>query len=308
MLKQKFNDQVKLLLLVLPEVAKEACFALKGGTAINLFVRDFPRLSVDIDLTYIGDEPRDEALRLTEEALYRIQTNIEKRFSNIKIHPSSRDGLNRDIKLFVTQNQTQIKIEANPVIRGTLFPVEVRPLSPKVVNEFETEFEIQIAAISDLYGGKIAAALDRQHPRDLFDIKLLSENEGISEETKDGFIVYLLSHKRPPYEILYPTKKDMRDLFKNEFEGMSSMDFNYDDFEKARDWLIKKVDRLITKRDRDFLVSFFDGTPDWKLFKYPDAQNLPAVKWKLQNINKMSNAKKNQQLKELKTALEIKQI
>ncbi len=304
MLKQKFNEQVRLLLLVLPEVAKESCFALKGGTAINLFVRDFPRLSVDIDLTYIGDEPRDEALRLTEEALYRIQTSIEKRFSDIKIHPSSRDGLNRDIKLFVTQNQIQIKIEANPVIRGTLFPVEIRSLSPKAVEEFETEFEIQIAAISDLYGGKIAAALDRQHPRDLFDIKLLSENEGITEDTKNGFIMYLLSHKRPPHEILYPTKKDMRELLKNEFEGMSSIDFSYDDFEKTREWLINKVDSLITDTDRNFLISFFDGNPNWQLFKYPDAQHLPAVKWKLQNINKMDQDKKNQKLKELQNALE----
>jgi hypothetical protein len=307
MLKQKFNDQVRLLLLVLPEVAKETCFALKGGTAINLFVRDFPRLSVDIDLIYIGDEQRDEALRLTEEALYRIQIGIEKKFPDIKTHPSSRDGLNRDIKLFVTQNQTQIKIEANPVIRGTLFPVEMRPLSPKAADLFETEFEIQIASISDLYGGKIAAALDRQHPRDLFDIKLLSENEGISEDTKDGFIMYLLSHKRPPHEILYPTQKDMHELLKNEFEGMSSIDFNYEDFETTRDWLIKEVDSLITKRDRDFLVSFFDGSPDWQLFKFPEAQNLPAVKWKLQNLNKMDKAKKSQQSKDLRDSFERKQ-
>lgn len=306
MLKQKFNDQVRLLLLVLPEVAKEPCFALKGGTAINLFVRDFPRLSVDIDLTYIGDEPRDEALKLTEEALYRIQKNIEKRFSDIKIYLSSRDGLNRDIKLFVTQNQTQIKIEANPVIRGTLFPVETRPLSPKAVDEFETDFDVQVVAISDLYGGKMAAALDRQHPRDLFDIKLLSENEGISEDTKDGFIMYLLSHKRPPHEILYPTKKDMREPLKNEFEGMSFIDFTYEDFEKTRDWLIKEVDRLMATKDRKFLISFFEGRPDWQLFKFPEAQNLPAVKWKLLNINKMDENKKMQKLKELQDALEKK--
>ena len=56
MKKSKFYTQVVLLLDVLPYIAKESCFALKGGTAINLFVRDFPRLSVDADLTYLGDE------------------------------------------------------------------------------------------------------------------------------------------------------------------------------------------------------------------------------------------------------------
>lgn len=48
----KYNHQVRLLLAVLPEIAKEHCFALHGGTAINLFIRNMPRLSVDIDLTY----------------------------------------------------------------------------------------------------------------------------------------------------------------------------------------------------------------------------------------------------------------
>jgi hypothetical protein len=51
------------LIRVLPSIAEEACFALKGGTAINLFVRDMPRLSVDIDLTYLPVQPRGKPWR-----------------------------------------------------------------------------------------------------------------------------------------------------------------------------------------------------------------------------------------------------
>ncbi len=47
-----FTEQVRLLVALLPRVAKQECFALKGGTAINMFLRDMPRLSVDIDLAY----------------------------------------------------------------------------------------------------------------------------------------------------------------------------------------------------------------------------------------------------------------
>ncbi|MBY0315664.1 MAG: nucleotidyl transferase AbiEii/AbiGii toxin family protein [Bdellovibrionales bacterium] len=298
-MKTQFDEQVKLLIDTLPEVAKEECFALKGGTAINLFLRDFPRMSVDIDITFIQNNPRNEALQVMEDALYRIKTNIEKG-TGARVTPSSRDGLNHDIKLFVNKGDIQIKIEANPVIRGTLFPVEKRTLSPKVEKEYEASIEMQVVSVPDLYGGKIAAALDRQHPRDLFDIKILSENEGITEAIKDSFIVYLLSHKRPPTEIIFPVKKDVSKLFNSEFIGMTKVKFDYSDFEKTRDWLNKQIQRMLTNNDKEFLLKFFDGNPDWELFKYPEAKVLPAVQWKLQNLLKMDKSKRVRYATELK--------
>jgi hypothetical protein len=71
-----YKKQVSLLLNVLPEVAKEKDFALHGGTAINLFVRDMPRLSVDIDLTYLPVDERTTSLTTIAEALRRIQMNL----------------------------------------------------------------------------------------------------------------------------------------------------------------------------------------------------------------------------------------
>lgn len=100
MKKSKFYPQVLLLLDVLPYIAKESCFALKGGTAINLFVRDFPRLSVDADLTYLGDESRDIALKNTEEALLRIKNDLEKHIG-AKVSVSVREAPLREKPLWL---------------------------------------------------------------------------------------------------------------------------------------------------------------------------------------------------------------
>ncbi|MFN7903755.1 MAG: nucleotidyl transferase AbiEii/AbiGii toxin family protein [Pseudobdellovibrionaceae bacterium] len=301
MKKSKFYPQVTLLLDVLPYIAKEECFALKGGTAINLFVRNFPRLSVDADLTYLGSESRTEALFKTQEALLRIKDDIENHIG-AKVTSSSRFTQTTDIKLFVHRGGVQIKIEANPVLRGVLFPVKVLPLQSSVSEEFEREFEIQVSSLPDLYGGKIAAALDRQHPRDLFDVKLLLENEGISRDIVTGFLVYLMCHRRPPHELLKPTLKDQSKLFNSDFEGMTNTVFKYKDFLETRDILINKINTNLNSEDKIFLISFFEGNPTWSLFRHPSAQNLPAIKWKLENLNKNGlETKRNAQLELLRS-------
>lgn len=73
-----YRKQVELLIQVLPEVAKEPKFALHGGTAINLFVRNMPRLSVDIDLTYIPIQNRQDSLNGIKKTLEEIKSRIKK--------------------------------------------------------------------------------------------------------------------------------------------------------------------------------------------------------------------------------------
>ncbi len=298
----KFYPQVQLLLDVLPYVAREKCFALKGGTAINLFVRDFPRLSVDIDLTYLGNETRDEALKMTEEALRRIQDSCQSTLK-VNVHASSKASQTTDSKLFIGRNGIQIKVEANPVMRGTLHPVQTRSLMPKAIEQFEVEIDISVSSLPDLYGGKIAAALDRQHPRDLFDIRLLFENEGLTTEIKNGFLVYLLCHKRPPHEIIKPTLLDQSKVYASEFVGMSETPFSYQDFESTRQQLTEDLAKSFTPNDKNFLISFFRGQPSWELFPHPHAQSLPAIQWKLQNLGKMSTEKRETYVKELNRKL-----
>jgi predicted nucleotidyltransferase component of viral defense system len=300
MAKNNYKNQVKLLLEILPFVAKETCFAIKGGTAINLFVRDFPRLSVDIDLTYLGDESRDQALKLVEASLHRIKKDIESKIKNVKINPSKKQDQENEMKLFITRGTYQIKIEANPVIRGTLLPAKIRPVVKKVIDEFELEAEGLIVSLGDLYGGKLVAALDRQHPRDLFDVNLLFENEGLTKEIKAGFITYLISQGRPFHEVLKPTLLDQSSIFDSEFEGMSELPFTYKDFETTRNILINEINSSLTQSDRNLLVSITQGMPDWSLFTHGHISDLPAIKWKLMNIEKMKSSKRDEMVKLLK--------
>lgn len=165
-------QQVRLLARLMISVNKEKYFALKGGTAINFFIRDLPRLSIDIDLTYLPLESREVSLENIEAGLLRIQTDIEQHNRDIRVY-RKRAKNQRLQKLIVGQTE-RIKIEPNEVLRGSIYPSDLRALTPKAQELLEVSIgEIQMLSFEDLYAGKICAALDRQHPRDLFDIYLL---------------------------------------------------------------------------------------------------------------------------------------
>jgi predicted nucleotidyltransferase component of viral defense system len=232
----------QLMLKTLPHVAAESCFALKGGTAINLFVRNMPRLSVDIDLAYLPvNESRDTALGNMSDALVRIAAGIKKTIAGARVQEIHGRGPERVIRLIVSLGATRIKIEPNEVIRGSVYPAEERQLTPRAEELFELSVTAQTLSLADLYGGKLCAALDRQHPRDLFDVRLLLENEGITDEIRKAFVVYLASHDRPIHELLDPAAKDIRRIYENEFAGMTVDSVSYRDLIAARDALIKTL-------------------------------------------------------------------
>lgn len=223
------------MLQVMPFVAKEKYFALKGGTAINFFIRDMPRLSVDIDLVYLPVEPREKSLSNMSKALKRISTAIQKAHKAMQVQEAKASGGKRITKLFVKSDGVQITIEPNEVIRGSFFKVEERSVSAAVETAFEMSASIQLLADAEIYGGKICAALDRQHPRDMFDMKLLLEAEGITPEIRKAFVVYLAGHDRPMHELLDPRKQDMRETYNREFEGMTTEAVSYESLEAARE-------------------------------------------------------------------------
>lgn len=292
-----YKSQVDLLLQVLPYIAKEKIFALKGGTAINLFIRDMPRLSVDIDLTYLPLDTRDEALKNIQEGLNRIKTDIERNLANVKVHTVPLNG-ETDVKLNVQGKNAQIKIEVNTITRGNVFPTEFMQVVESVQDEFGKFAAINVVSLAELYGGKICAAIDRQHPRDVFDVKLLMENEGVSDEIWDGVKIGLISHYKPIIELLFPILKDQKSAFDKQFAGMTSVEFTYDDYEKTRATLIDTIQQRLTDDEKRFLLSFEMGEPDWKLFPHPVLKDLPAIKWKLFNIQKLKkdNLKKHEQM------------
>jgi len=278
-MRDQYKRQVDLLLQVLPEVAKEDCFALHGGTAINLFVREMPRLSVDIDLTYIPIEDRQTSLENISTALIRIKWNVEKVIPKASIVHQSADS-----KLQISSQGAQIKIEVNSINRGVLDTPEKRILCDRAQEEFDAFCEVPVVPFSQLYGGKICAALDRQHPRDLFDVKLLLENEGLTEEIKPGLILATLSSKRPIHELLNPNLLDQRLALANQFVGMTAEPFSYEQYEATRQDLIKAVQLTLDDKDQQFLLGFSNGEPDWSIY---DFDRFPSVQWKLQNLRKL---------------------
>lgn len=293
------KKQVRLLLDVLPEVAKENCFAMHGGTAINLFVRDMPRLSVDIDLTYVEIAERRETLEGINASLLRIKERIEGLRASIRVQHKAHV-----CKLLLDEHGTTIKIEVNMVGRGLLGEATKAPLCDKAQEEFDVFCAMPIVPLAQLYGSKLCAAIDRQHPRDLFDVKLLLDNEGFTNEIKRGFLFGLVSSNRPTYEMLYPHLQDQRSAFERQFEGMSAEAFSYDDYEATRLQLIDIIKTNFDDNDKAFLLSLNRLEPDWSIYDY---QDFPSVKWKILNLEKFKKEKPDsyqQQLSELESILE----
>lgn len=295
-----YRKQVALLVRILPLVAEESCFALKGGTAINLFVRDMPRLSVDIDLTYVPVAPRAESLAAIDAAMKRIIVRIHKAMPDAKITEAKLEGA--ITRLTVRQGGVQTKIEVTPVLRGCVYEPKTLAVSDSVESAFGFA-EMPVVSFADLYAGKIVAALDRQHPRDLFDVRDLLANEGIDDSLRKAFIVYLLSHDRPMSEVLAPTRKDISAEFFRGFEGMTEEPVALDELIAVREALIAEIVGKMPDAHRQFLVSFERGEPDWALLDVPGAAELPAVKWRQLNLDKLPATKRAELVEGLERAL-----
>lgn len=296
MINQSYINQADLLLQVIPHIAAEKTLALKGGTAINIFLRNMPRLSVDIDLTYLSFDNKETALTNISDSLGRIRERIINSIPGTTVNNLTFEG--NDVKLFVQSEKAQIKVEVNTITRGHLHPARLLQVNEKVQDRFKKFAAIQIVSNAELYGGKICAALDRQHPRDLFDVYLLFQESGFNEDVKNGFIEALVSHMRTMHEVLQPHLLDQRSAFEKQFQGMSDIAFTYEDFEATREKLVKAVNSSLSETDRSFLLSFKRGNPDWNLFPIPRLNEMPAVQWKLMNLQKLmkSNPEKHKEL------------
>jgi predicted nucleotidyltransferase component of viral defense system len=301
MVSDAYRAQVQLLVRTIPFVAEETCFALKGGTAINLFIRDMPRLSVDIDLTYLPVEDRQTSLAAIESALQRIASRLTQTGTATGVVPT-RTGEGALTGLLVTNRRVQIKIEVTPVIRGCVYPVETRQVAPRVEDAFGFA-ELQMVSFADLYAGKIVAALDRQHPRDLFDVRDLLRNEGVDDALRAAFAVYMISHTRPMAEVLAARPKDIAAEFTRGFEGMTDEPVTLADLEAARGDLVRVIVGGMPDAHKRLLISVEQGEPDWSLLPIESIPELPAVRWRLQNIRSLDAARIDANVAELKRVL-----
>lgn len=305
MIDSVYFKQAELLLRIIPIIDREAVFALKGGTAINFFVRDLPRISVDIDLVYLSVDEREISLGEISAALVRISQDIERRIPGAKVISRKIKGTDFLSGLLVQRQEAIVKIEPNPVIRGSVYPPERKALSPTAVNRFEISVECQVLSEDELYAGKICAALDRQHPRDLFDIRMLLRYGTFSPAMRKAFIVYLISHDRPMIEVLNPGFAVIRPVFEFEFQGMTLEAVTCEDLEKTREELISMIAGGLTTEEKQFIVSIKEGKPRWELLGIEGVENLPAVKWKLLNIGRMNPSKHEKAVRKLRDYLGV---
>jgi predicted nucleotidyltransferase component of viral defense system len=299
-----YREQVSLLLRVLPIIAREEAFALKGGTAINLFVRELPRLSVDIDLTYLPLCDRIAALTGIHEGLQRVEAGISRQLAGATVHVSRKPDAPR---LFVDAPGARITIEPNTTLRGSVFPPREARTVAAVEAEFEQSVTARVLSSADLYGGKIVAALDRQHPRDLFDVRMLLEGEGITEEIRTAFVVYLASHSRPIAELLNPKLKPLEKAFESQLAGMIRNPVTCKDLEETRNQLIGRLQRELTQKERQFLLSLKRADPQWDLIPVPHLSEMPAIRWKLRNLQQLARRSRQHEasIKRLRDVLEL---
>lgn len=274
-----------LVVQVLPFLASEESFALKGGTAINLIWRDMPRLSVDIDLAYLQLSDRKAALADIDAGLKRLVHLLGSVSPVYEVKIASRQE-GAATSLLVSNHEAEIKLEVNTVLRGSVRPAVKRVLVPSAAKKFGFA-EVMALSFEDTYAGKLVAALDRQHPRDLFDVAQLFAHEGLSEALLDSFVVYLASHGRPMSEILMPREKDVSDTYHKEFAGMPFAPVSLETLYEARTQLSAALRRGLGKQRLAFLRSVKALEPDWSLISVPHLPKLPGVRWKLHNLERL---------------------
>ena len=285
---QVYLDSARLLTRVAPLVLVDDTFALKGGTAINLFVRDMPRLSVDLDLVFPDHTlPREEALRRINEAIRQSVARLKKQGFQTRVPASTDAG---ETKLLVRQGAIEVKVEVNFVMRGTVRPVRMASLTQNARDTLQADLEIPVVSLEDVYGGKLVAAMDRQHPRDLFDVLQLFAHEGITAGIRRAFVVYLASHNRPVHEVLFPSLRDVRREFEHNFAGMTVEPLELDTLLAARERMMRELQQGLTADERQFLLSLVAAEPEWSLLGVPHLEQLPGLRWKLQNLERLRKA------------------
>ena len=287
---RQYVDAVRLLLAVAPVVFESPRFALKGGTALNLFVQELPRLSVDIDVVFTDHVmARDSALAAIGEDLQAAKLRLEG-MGNSAILRKTQQG--DEAKLLVADQTSQIKVEVNFVFRGTLLPVMRLPLVSAARDLFTTAMELPVLAIPELYGSKLVAALDRQHPRDWFDVSAMVDRFGMEAQMVDCFVAYLVGHNRPVHEVLFSNDLPLAEIFSTDFVGMTTTEVPLRRLIDTRQYIRQELPKAITDAHRHFLLSFVRAEPDWSLMPFKHLQNLPAIRWKLLNLEKLRASNK----------------
>jgi predicted nucleotidyltransferase component of viral defense system len=248
-------------------------------------MRDMPRLSVDLDLVFPDYTlPREQALRRINDTIRQSVARLQKQGFQTHAPAAVESG---ETKLLVRRSGIEVKIEVNFVMRGTVHPVRMASLTPTSRETLQVDLEIPIVSLEDLYGGKLVAAMDRQHPRDLFDVLQLFAHEGITAGIHRAFVVYLASHNRPVHEVLFPSARDIRQEFERSFTGMTAEPVGLESLLATRERMTRELQQGLSADERRFLLSLVAAEPEWSLLRVPHLDQLPGLRWKLQNLERL---------------------
>ncbi len=281
-----YRQQVELLLKIIPTLSGIEDFAIHGGTAINLYILDLPRYSIDIDVTYTPIKPREESFVEIHKNLSILKDKVKAIIPNVVVTEKPN-------KIYCTQKGIMVKVEVSGTKRGLIEHALIKPLCNMAQQEFETTNKAKIVSLSQLYGGKITAALDRQHPRDLFDVKLMFDFITDFAQVKKGFLYCLLGGDRPIIESLSPNRIDQQETMIKQFSGMTDIPFLYNNYEETREKLIDFINSNLSQQDKDFLIAFETGNNLLQFAEYQEYLQFPSVQWKLHNINKLKEINPN---------------
>lgn len=302
-MKETYSNQVRLLVRLLTYVQKETSLALKGGTAINLFLRDMPRLSVDLDLVYLPIQDRATSLKSINDALERIRSEVERSMRAVAVRSVPLPNSKETMRLIAASPQGTVKVEVSPVLRGSVFGSVRKPISPIVAEQFGY-VEANLLSEPDILAGKLCAALDRQHPRDIFDVEHILHAGFTDDRLRTAFLVYLISHNRPISELLAPNEKPFDRAFVEEFDGMTREPITVKQLNEIRTRFFSMILPWLTDGDREFLIGFKKGKPDWDHLGIDHVKALPSVLWKQQNLERMTPQARQASIRRLEQVLE----
>ncbi len=302
-MKETYSNQVRLLVRLLAHVQKETSLALKGGTAINLFLRDMPRLSVDLDLVYLPIQDRATSLKSINDALERIRFEVERGMPEVTVSSVPLPKTTETMRLVVTSPQGTVKVEVSPVLRGSVFESAHRQIAPVVADQFGY-VEANLLAVPDILAGKLCAALDRQHPRDIFDVGYILHAGVMDDRLRTAFLVYLISHNRPISELLAPYEKELDRAFVEEFDGMTREPITVEQLNEIRTRFFSMIHPWLTEGDREFLLGFKKGEPNWDYLGIDHVRDLPGVRWKQYNLERMTPQARRTSILRLEQVLE----
>ena len=274
------RSQMQLLVDLMPYVSED--FAPKGGTAINMFCRDLPRYSVDMDLVYLPRTDRLTAVRSMRGLLEQMRRAAQNGLRGVTTSQvrGGKDATAGLLWVEVRRGEVSVKIETPVSARQTLHAPSILNAVPAAESEFGPA-RMKVVSFDEMYAGKVGASLGRRQLRDMFDIFHLLENEGLTEDLFRSFLAYAVADGRPPHMILSRAWHARKLPEQKRWQELMRTTLPMDRLLAANAELRQQCENRITPQVRQFLIDVHDGAADPGVIGIPEASTWPAFLWRM---------------------------